>query len=147
MRSQCDRCCLRFMPVLMDRAARSPSIKKGSALGSARANAPSAVPHGNLPCGAALAHWPLLDSNCMGAHTAMCAGGVLVRRNVHASGGLCVFLAPYTWDTAFLSRGTPPQRGGGRSSNASKCQRSGQRRSETARRPHSADTKADGCAN
>ena len=24
MRSQCDRCCLRFMPVLMDRAARSP---------------------------------------------------------------------------------------------------------------------------
>ena len=28
-----------------------------------------------LPCGAALAHWPLLDSNRMGAHTAMCAGG------------------------------------------------------------------------
>ena len=31
-----------------------------------------------LPCGAALAHWPLLDSNRMGAHTAMFAGGVLV---------------------------------------------------------------------
>ena len=27
---------------------------------------------------AAPAHWPLLDSNRMGAHTAMCAGGVLV---------------------------------------------------------------------
>ena len=31
-----------------------------------------------LPCGAALVHWPQLDSNRMGAHTAMCAGGVLV---------------------------------------------------------------------
>ena len=31
-----------------------------------------------LPCGAALAHWPLLDSNRVGAHTTMCAGGVLV---------------------------------------------------------------------
>ena len=31
-----------------------------------------------LPCGAALAHWPLLDSNRVGAHTTMCAGGVPV---------------------------------------------------------------------
>ena len=31
-----------------------------------------------LPCGAAQAHWPLLDSNRMGAHKAMCAAGVLV---------------------------------------------------------------------
>ena len=38
----------------------------------------SAAPHGNLPCGAALVHWPLLDSNRMGAHTAMCAGRVPV---------------------------------------------------------------------
>ena len=62
VRSQCDRCCLRFMPVLMDRAARSPFHQKKK----------------GLPCGAALAHWPLLDSNRVGAHTTMCAGGVLV---------------------------------------------------------------------
>ena len=62
MRSQCDRCCLRFMPVLMDRAARSPFHQKKNC----------------LPCGAALAHWPLLDSDRVGAHATMCAGGVLV---------------------------------------------------------------------
>ena len=40
---------------------------------------PRGVCHGlRLPCGAALAHWPLLDSSRMGAHTAMCAGRVLV---------------------------------------------------------------------
>ena len=72
----------------------------------------SAAPHGNLPCGAALAHWRSLDSNRMGAHTAMCAGGVPVLLSIllllllltsategvemfYASGGLCVFLAPW----------------------------------------------------
>ena len=61
-----------------------------------------------LPCGAALAHLPLLDSNRVGAHTAMCAGRVLVLffniitiitiyishggcRHVYAFGRLCVF--------------------------------------------------------
>ena len=79
MRSQCDRCCLRFMPVLMDRAVRSPfHNKKGARRGPRARQCASAAPHGNLPCGAALAHWPLLDSNRMGAHAAMCAGGVLV---------------------------------------------------------------------
>ena len=78
MRSQCDRCCLRFMPVLMDPAARSPFHKKGARRGPRARQCASAAPHGNLPCGAALAHWPLLDSNRMGAHTAMCAGRVLV---------------------------------------------------------------------
>ena len=43
IRSHCDRCCLRFMPVLMDRAARSPfHQKKGGRRGPrARANAPA----------------------------------------------------------------------------------------------------------
>ena len=40
-----------------------------------RAPMPRGVCDGlRLPCGAALGHWPLLDSNRMGAHTAMCAG-------------------------------------------------------------------------
>ena len=98
MWSQCDRCCLRFMPVLMDRTS-GPRARQCA----------SAAPPGNLPCGAVLAHWPLLDSNRMGAHTAMCAGGVLVLlsilllfittyislggcRILYASGCLCVFL-------------------------------------------------------
>ena len=54
------------------------TIKKGTS-GSARAPMPRGVRDGlRLPCGAALAHWPLLDSNRMGAHTAMCAGEILV---------------------------------------------------------------------
>ena len=45
----------------------------------ARANAARGVCDGlKLPCGAALAQWPPLDSNRMGAHTTMLAGGVLV---------------------------------------------------------------------
>ena len=56
MRSQCDRCCLRFMPVLMDRAARSPfHQKRGARRGPRGRQCASAAPHGNLPCGAALA--------------------------------------------------------------------------------------------
>ena len=53
-------------------------IKKGARRGPRARQCASAAPHGNLPCGAALAHWPLLDSNRMGAHTAMCAGEVQV---------------------------------------------------------------------
>ena len=53
----------------MDRAARSPfRSKKGARRG----------PRARQCASAALAHWPQLDSNRMGAHTAMCAGGVLV---------------------------------------------------------------------
>ena len=63
----------------MDRAARSPfHPKKREHVGVRARQCASAAPHGNLPCDAALAHWPLLDSIRMGAHTAMCAGRVLV---------------------------------------------------------------------
>ena len=63
---------LQFLSGLMDRAARSPFHCGTGHVGvRARANA-------RLSCGAALAHWPLLDSNRMAVHTAMCAGGVLV---------------------------------------------------------------------
>ena len=73
-----------------------------------RAPMPRGVCDGlRLPCGAALAHWPLLDSNRTGAHTAMCAGGAPVLfsilllllliyishggcRNVYPSEGVCV---------------------------------------------------------
>ena len=44
--------------------------------GSARAMLRGVCDVLRLPCGAALAHWPLLDSSRMGAHTAMCAGRV-----------------------------------------------------------------------
>ena len=94
------------MLVFLDRAARSRrSIKKGARRGP---RAPM-----RQRCGARqLVHWPLLDSNRMGAHTATCAGGSTSTafniisiittyisdggcRNVYASGGLCVFfLAP-----------------------------------------------------
>ena len=44
-----------------------------------RAPTPRGVCDGlRLPCGAALARWPLLDCNRMRPHTAMCAGEVLV---------------------------------------------------------------------
>ena len=46
-----------------------------------------------LSCGAALAHWPLLDSNRMGVHTAMCAGRVLVLFSISL---LLFLLAPAT---------------------------------------------------
>ena len=82
MRSQCNRRCLRFMPVLVDRAARR-SIVVWSTSRSPRAPMPRGVCDGlRLPYVAALARWPLLDSNRMGAHTAMCAGGVLVRPSI-----------------------------------------------------------------
>ena len=51
--------------------------------GSALAPMPRGVCDGlRLPCGGALAHWPLLDSNRMGAHTAMCAWGVQVQLSI-----------------------------------------------------------------
>ena len=98
-----------FLFRLRDRAARSP-FHCGMEHVGVRAPMPRGV------CDSLrLAHWPLLDSNRMGAHTAMCAGRVLVLlsiitistiitiyishggcRNVYASGGSCVFSAPYS---------------------------------------------------
>ena len=113
----CNEVVVRLMLFAIHACVNGPSSslvvpqKKGGHVGVRARQCASAVPHGNLRCGAALAHWPLLDSNCMGAHTAMCAGGSTSTtfniitiittyishggcRNVYASGGLCVFLAP-----------------------------------------------------
>ena len=99
----------------LDGPSRSLAVPlwHGARRGPARASAPRGVCDGlRLPCGGALAHWPLLDSNRMGAHTAMCAGKVLVLLSIllllflftsatdglemfSASVGLCVFSAPY----------------------------------------------------
>ena len=43
MRPHCDRCCLRFMLILMDGADRSPVHQKRGTSGSARANASRCV--------------------------------------------------------------------------------------------------------
>ena len=87
---------------LMDRAARSPFHKKRGTSGSTRAPMPRGVCDGlRLPCGAALAHWPLLESNRMGAHTAMCAGGVLVLLSISL---LLLLLTPATEDVELFMR-------------------------------------------
>ena len=54
-----------------------------------------------LPCGAGLAHWPLLVSNRMGAHTAMCAGRVLVLLSILI---LLLLLTPPTEDVEMFMR-------------------------------------------
>ena len=62
----------------MEQLVRRSTVVWGTS-GSARAPMHRGVCYGlRLPCGAALAHLPLLDSNRMGAHTAMCVGRVLV---------------------------------------------------------------------
>ena len=59
-----------------------------------RAPMPRGVCDGlRLPCGEALAHWPLLDSNRMGAYTAMFAGRVLVLLSISL---LLLLLTPAT---------------------------------------------------
>ena len=97
MRSQCDRCCLRFMLVLMDRAARSSfhqKKKKGARRGPRARQCASAAPHATRQqsCGCAYSdvRWGSTGTITM-ITTYISHGG---RRNVYASGWLCVFLAP-----------------------------------------------------
>ena len=60
--------------LMTEQLARRSIVVWGTS-GSARAPLPRGVCDGlRLQCGAALAHWPPLDSKRMGAHTAMCAG-------------------------------------------------------------------------
>ena len=111
MRSQCDRSCLRFMPVLMDRAACSAFHQKKGTSGSARApmrqrcaarqltvrrsaGTLAATRQQSYGCAYSDVRWGSTSNtfNIITNITTYISHGRC--RNVYASGGLCVFLAP-----------------------------------------------------